>query len=431
MLTTYEETLHYLYDNLPMFQRIGAAALKNDLSNTIALCEALGNPQTKFKTIHVAGTNGKGSTSHMLASILQSAGYKTGLYTSPHLKEFTERIRVNGVEISKEFVVDFTNRVRPQIETIKPSFFEITVAMAFDFFVSVGVDIAVIEVGLGGRLDSTNVIVPEVSVITNIGWDHKELLGDTLEKIAGEKAGIIKPGVPVVVSERQTEVEHVFIQRSVANHSPIHFASDSYRVNQRAVRGRVVFDLFRNNKLFIESLEMSLQGFYQCKNIPGVLRTIDLLNASNWSISDGQVRNGLLGVVTQTGLKGRWQILGDHPLKVCDTAHNAEGIAEVVNQIRAQVYDSLHMVIGVVKDKDISAVLRLLPTDASYYFCQAKIPRSQDAEVLAKEASAYGLKGQVVHDVNAAVKAAERNAKKNDMIFIGGSTFVVAEIEGL
>lgn len=420
-----------MYDNLPMFQRIGPAALKNDLSNTLALCEALGNPHTKFKSIHVAGTNGKGSTSHILASILQSAGYKTGLYTSPHLKEFTERIRVNGAEISKTFVIDFVNRIQPVIEKIQPSFFEITVAMAFDLFVIEKVDIAVIEVGLGGRLDSTNVIVPLVSVITNIGWDHKELLGDTLEKIAGEKAGIIKQGVPVVISERQEAVEHVFKTKGKSLGSAIYFASDNYHVEQRIVDGRVVFNVCKDGKPIMKDIDLPLQGFYQARNIAGVFETIDRLRESNWQISNEQVKRGLLLVTSQTGLKGRWQVLGSHPMKVCDTAHNPDGIKEIVRQIRAQSYDSLHMVIGFVKDKDLSAVLQFLPQNANYYFCQASIPRAMDAETLAQQAAAHGLKGKVIRNVNAAIKEAEQNATRNDMIFIGGSTFVVAEIEDL
>jgi dihydrofolate synthase/folylpolyglutamate synthase len=431
MLTTYEETLRYLYDNLPMFQRIGPAALKNDLSNTIALCDALGNPQNRFRSIHVAGTNGKGSTSHMIASILQTAGYKTGLYTSPHLKEFTERIRVNGVEVSRSFVIDFVNRIRPVIKKIAPSFFETTVAMAFDYFASLEVDVAVIEVGLGGRLDSTNVILPELSIITNIGWDHKEILGETLEKIAFEKAGIIKRNVPVVVSEHQSEVEDVFVDKSARLRAPIYFASESYRVDQRISKGRIVYDAFRGRASIFKGLELPLQGFYQTKNMAGVLLAIDMLRESKWKISEDNVCTGLLQVVSQTGLKGRWQVLGKSPLVVCDTAHNPDGIKEVVKQIGAQSFESLHMVIGVVKDKDTSSVLQLLPQDAYYYFCQANIPRALDAGLLAEQAATYGLKGKVVRDVNEAIREATRAASKHDMIFIGGSTFVVAEIENL
>jgi dihydrofolate synthase/folylpolyglutamate synthase len=431
MLTSYADTLDYLYHNLPMFQRVGAAALKNDLTNTIRLCEALGNPQHKFRSIHVGGTNGKGSTSHMLASILQSAGYKTGLYTSPHLKEFTERIKVNGQEISRDFIIDFTNRIRPVIEEIQPSFFEITVAMAFDYFVLQEIDIAVIEVGLGGRLDSTNVITPEASVITNIGWDHKDILGDTLEKIASEKAGIIKPRVPVVVSERQDTVEHVFMEKALQVQAPLTFASDEYDVVQREDQGAMVLDVFRDKNAVLNDLHLPLQGFYQRKNIAGVLMAVDILRTLHWKIDSRQVTHGLQRVIHQTGLKGRWQKLGEGPLMICDTGHNAEGIAEVVRQIRHQPYQSLHIVLGMVKDKDIQEVLGLLPKEAIYYFCQAKIPRALEAEQLKEKAEAAGLHGKVVPDVNEAIRTARAAADAKDMIFIGGSTFVVAEIEGL
>jgi dihydrofolate synthase/folylpolyglutamate synthase len=431
MLTSYADTLDYLYHNLPMFQRVGAAALKNDLTNTIRLCAALDNPHHKFRSIHVGGTNGKGSTSHMLASILQSAGYKTGLYTSPHLKEFTERIKVNGQEISRDFIIDFTNRIRPVIEEIQPSFFEITVAMAFDYFVLQKIDIAVIEVGLGGRLDSTNVITPELSVITNIGWDHKDILGDTLEKIASEKAGIIKPGIPVVVSERQGTVEHVFMEKALQLKAPLTFASDEYAVVQREDQGTMVLDVFQDTNPVLNDLYLPLQGFYQRKNIAGVLKAVDILRTRHWKIDSWQVTHGLQQVIHQTGLKGRWQKLGERPLMVCDTGHNAEGIAEVVSQIRHQAYQSLHIVLGMVKDKDIREVLGLLPKEAIYYFCQAKIPRALEAQQLKEKAAAAGLQGKVVPDVNEAIRAARAAAGAKDMIFIGGSTFVVAEIDGL
>lgn len=431
MLTSYTETLAYLYHNLPMFQRVGAAAFKNDLTNTIALCASLGNPQQKFRTIHIAGTNGKGSTSHMLASILQSAGYKTGLYTSPHLKEFTERIRVDGQDIARDFIVDFTNRIKPVIESVQPSFFEITVAMAFDYFASLQVDIAVIEVGLGGRLDSTNVITPELSVITNIGWDHKDILGDTLEKIASEKAGIIKRDVPVVVSERQDTVEHVFIEKATLLHAPLVFAADEYNVIQREMQGTVMLDVHRDGSTVLNDLRLPLQGFYQRKNLAGVLKAVDVLRARGWKIDDRQMRHGLEQVVHQTGLKGRWQKLGDQPLIICDTGHNVDGLTEVTRQIRHQAYETLHIVLGVVKDKDVEDVLRLLPKDAIYYFCQATIPRALDAAQLAEKASAHGLQGKVIRDVNEAIREAKASAGIHDMIFIGGSTFVVAEIDGL
>lgn len=431
MLTSYTETLDYLYNNLPMFQRVGAAALKNDLTNTIQLCAALDNPQQKFKSIHIAGTNGKGSTSHMLASIFQSAGYKTGLYTSPHLKEFTERIRVDGEEISRDFIVDFTNRIKPVIESVQPSFFEITVAMAFDYFVSQQVDVAVIEVGLGGRLDSTNVITPELSLITNIGWDHKDILGDTLEKIASEKAGIIKQGVPVVVSERQEATERVFIEKATLLHAPLVFAADEYNVIQREVQGTMMLDVYRDGSAIMNNLCLPLQGFYQRKNLAGVLKAVEILRARGWKIDDRQLRHGLEEVVHQTGLKGRWQKLGDRPLIVCDTGHNVDGLAEVTRQIRHQAYETLYFVLGVVKDKDVEDVLRLLPKDAIYYFCQATIPRALDAALLAEKASVHGLQGKVIRDVNEAIRDAKARAGIDDMIFIGGSTFVVAEIDEL
>lgn len=430
MFLSYEDTLHYLYAALPMFQRIGPAALKPDLTNTWKLCTALDNPQTKFKSIHIAGTNGKGSSAHMLASILQDAGYKTGLYTSPHLKDFRERIRIDGQPVAAEFIVDFVSRVKPLIDDIQPSFFEITVAMAFAYFSANRVDIAVVEVGLGGRLDSTNVIQPEVSLITNIGWDHKELLGNSLEKIAFEKAGIIKHGVPVVISERQPEVEVVFREQSESKHAPVYFASDLYSFLP-SVLGGTGFDLCRGSEIVYADLSLGLSGFYQLKNILGVVAVIDVLRALGWHITDHQVRSGLQNVAAKTGLKGRWQILGYHPLKVCDTAHNAEGMKVVVSQIKAQSYETLHMVFGMVNDKDVMPVLQLLPREAQYYFCQAKLPRAMDAAILAELAEAIGLNGVVIPDVSTAIHEAELRAKPEDMIFIGGSTFIVAEIENL
>lgn len=428
MINTYPEAVQYLYDNLPMFQRIGAAAFKKDLTNTIRLCEALGNPQLKFKSVHVAGTNGKGSTSHMLASVLQTAGYKTGLYTSPHLKEFTERVKVDGREIGQRDVVDFVNRLLPVIEEVKPSFFEITVAMAFDYFARQQVNVAIIEVGLGGRLDSTNVITPVVSVITNIGWDHQDLLGNTLPDIAWEKAGIIKPGIPVVVSERQKDVEHVFQAKSVQGKSTLYFASDSYTAD---VTSGHTFTIKKDHQLFIDKLKLPLQGSYQKKNLPGVCKALELLSQHGFAISKQSIVDGLENVVNQTGLKGRWQKLQEHPLVICDTGHNVDGFREIVSQIQQQEYDKLYMVMGTVKDKDVTDVLKLLPKDAYYYFCQAKIPRALDAGLLREKATALGLSGEVIPDVNEALKAALRQAKRNDMIFIGGSTFVVAEIESL
>ena len=427
MFTDYQQTLTYLYQNLPMFQRVGASAYKADLKNTLMLCEALGNPHRKFKSIHVAGTNGKGSTSHMLASVLQSAGYKTGLHTSPHLKDFTERIRVNGIHATREFVIDFTNRMKPHIEAIQPSFFEISVVMAFEYFAQQQVDIAVIEVGLGGRLDSTNVIMPVVSVITNIGYDHKDILGDTLVKIAGEKAGIIKPGIPVVVSERQPEVAPVFIEKARYEKTNVIFASDEYHVTQ----SDNLLEITKNDQVYLSALSLPLKGNYQEKNLPGVLKTVDILNANGFMISKQQLVTGLGKTVIQTGLKGRWQQLGSKPLIICDTGHNADGVKKVVEQIRQQKFKKIFIVWGMVKDKEPDDVLKLLPKEAYYYFCQASIPRAMDAAVLQEQAAKFALAGEAEPDVNKAIEKAKQQAGPDDFIFIGGSTFVVAEIENL
>ncbi len=424
-ILSYQETVDYLYQNLPIFQRVGAAAYKADLTNTIALCEALNNPQNKFKSIHVAGTNGKGSSSHMLAAILQTAGCKTGLYTSPHLKEFTERIKINGQEVEKEFVVDFVERIKPEIERIKPSFFEITVAMAFDYFAQQRVDIAVIEVGLGGRLDSTNVITPIVSLITNISWDHKELLGDTLPKIAFEKAGIIKKGIPVVISERQREVEKVFILKANETESKILFADDEWQIKILSNDQFLV-----NHEGLQHEYELDLKGLYQRKNIAGVLAVVELLK-EKFSITDEDVHTALNKTISITGLKGRWQKLGESPLIICDTGHNEGGIREVVRQILAQKFDRLFMVWGSVKDKDISMILELLPKKAYYFFCQAKIPRAMPALELQEKAKQFGLDGITVEDVNEAIVMAKKLSTPDDLIFIGGSTFVVGEIDNL
>jgi dihydrofolate synthase/folylpolyglutamate synthase len=429
IVSTYQEAIEYLYANLPMFQRVGSSAYKEDLTNTLLLCKALDNPQDAFKSVHVAGTNGKGSTSHMIASVLQTAGYKTGLFTSPHLKEFTERIKVNGKEVSREFILDFVNRIQKEIEDIKPSFFETTVAMAFDYFRLQQVDVAVIEVGLGGRLDSTNVIKPEVSVITNIGWDHKDILGDSLEKIAFEKAGIIKDQIPVVISERQTNIEHVFQQKAAAHQAPIFFASDSYAAFSKEDTQR--YEIMRDGSVFVDELNLPLKGAYQQKNVPGVLKAIELLKEKDFKISKSQLIEGLEMTVSQTGLKGRWQKLSDKPLTICDTGHNLDGVKEILKQLNTLRYDQLHMVWGAVKDKDISDILALLPKEAHYYFCRAKIPRALDAQLLAELASERGLKGKVIPDVNDAYLQARQAAKDTDIIFIGGSTFVVAEIEEL
>jgi dihydrofolate synthase / folylpolyglutamate synthase len=430
MISTYHEAVDFLYQNLPIFQRVGAAAYKEDLDNTIALCAFLANPERKFKSIHIAGTNGKGSSSHMIASVLQSAGYKTGLYTSPHLKSFTERIRINGEAVPEQFVVEFVNHIRPAIEKIKPSFFEITVAMAFEYFAQQKVDIAVVEVGLGGRLDSTNVITPELSLITNIGWDHKDILGDSLEKIASEKAGIIKAGVPVVISERQKNIEDVFATKAQLEKSPIYFSTDSVVVEQAKADHSRTYAV-TGDKIQIRNLALPLQGKYQRKNVGGVIKSLEVLQTLGYHIPTTAIKMGLEKVVQQTHLKGRWQKLSDKPLVICDTGHNIDGVKEIFGQISEIKFDNLHVVWGMVKDKDVTDILNVLPKNAKYYFCQANIPRAMEASVLAEKALATGLSGVVVPDVNDAMKLAISRAMEDDLVFVGGSTYVVAEIEEL
>ena len=432
---TYGETLDYLFNALPMFQRVGASAYKADLTNTISLCAHLGNPQQTFKTIHVAGTNGKGSTSHALASVLQAAGYKTGLYTSPHLKSFTERIRIDGEEITEEGVVEFVAKNKSYLDELQPSFFEMTVGMAFWYFAKEAVDIAVIEVGMGGRLDSTNVIDPELCVITTIGYDHMQFLGNTLSLIAGEKAGIIKSGVPVVISQSQKETQAVFAQKAAAMKSTIVFADEKWEVTKikesedPSLQQLASFKVRSSDGEF--KLKFGLNGDYQRFNLPGILEAVKQLQDQGWNLSDRALKTGLESISESTGLKGRWQILQTKPLTIADTGHNEAGILEVVAQLKNYAYAKLWMVIGMVNDKDISKVLDLLPLEASYIFCQASIPRAMDADELASKASEKGLKGQVIPKVMDAIEFARKNASPDDLIFIGGSTFVVAEIENL
>lgn len=413
-----------------MFQRVGAVAYKKDLGNTLALCEALNNPQNSFKTVHVAGTNGKGSTSHMLASIMQEAGYKTGLYTSPHLKDFTERIRVNGVTVRQLFVIDFLNRLYPILEELKPSFFEMSVAMAFDYFAQESVDIAVIEVGLGGRLDSTNVISPELSVITNIGWDHMDLLGDTLEKIAFEKAGIIKRNSPVVISQRQPEVATVFERKTELEDTSLCYAEDFYTVKFNE-NSTTELTAYWNDEFFFKTSHFPLGGDYQKWNLQGVLMATELLNELGFILPVPILKKGIENVIRNTQLKGRWQVLQVNPLVICDTGHNLDGLTQVVKQLMATPHQQLHIVFGVVKGKDYERILAILPKHANYYFCQATIPRAEEAETLATEAKKFGLSGVVIKDVNQAFDEAKRCASAGDLIFIGGSTFVVAELNNL
>ncbi|WP_259071381.1 bifunctional folylpolyglutamate synthase/dihydrofolate synthase [Mucilaginibacter sp. X4EP1] len=428
----YQETVQYLFNQLPLFTRDGASAYKADLTNTIALCELLDNPQHKFKSVHVGGTNGKGSTSHMLAAILQTAGYKTGLYTSPHLKDFRERIRVNGQMISEQSVIDFVADHQQGFENIKPSFFEMTVALAFDIFAKEKVDIAFVEVGLGGRLDSTNIITPLLSIITNIGWDHMNLLGNTLQLIAGEKAGIIKPGIPVIIGENQPEVADIFIEKAEKEGSRISFASDiKMEVLSRGSESRNPNELLRIkvNQSASKTIDLSLDltGTYQLKNIKTVLVAVDELRLQGFKITDEHLKTALRQVKILTGLHGRWEVLSKQPLTICDTGHNPEGIKEVLQNIASVKYDQLHFVFGAVNDKDISKILAMLPQKATYYFCKPDIPRGLDAESLKQQAENANLHGQSYPSVKAALQAAQQAAMANDLVFVGGSTFVVAE----
>ena len=431
-MRTYQQVLDFLYSQLPMFQRTGAAAYKDNLDNTIRLDEMFSHPHRSFKTIHVAGTNGKGSVSHMLASVLQEAGYKTGLYTSPHLKDFRERIRVNGEMITEDAVVQFTElfQQKNEVENLEPSFFELTVSMAFDYFRSMNVDVAVIEVGLGGRLDSTNIITPEVSVITNISFDHMALLGDTLPKIAAEKAGIIKKDVPVVVGETSPATSFVFAQFAEKVQTRLAFADQEYLADYSmlTIDGKQSLNIRKNDQLIYPDLKLDLLGIYQRHNVPTVLKAIDLLNEKGWDLSENIIRKGLLNVIRNTGLLGRWQIIGHNPLVVCDTGHNQAGIKLVVEQINQTAWKALHIVIGMVSDKDQDNVLALLPINAKYYFTKASIPRAAEPEVLAAKAERFGLKGDCYPTVRQALSVALANAGENDLVFVGGSTFVVAEI---
>lgn len=426
---SYQETLEFLYAQLPMFQRVGAVAFKKDLGNTKALCKTLGNPEKRFKSIHIAGTNGKGSVSHMLAAILQSAGYKTGLYTSPHLRDFRERIRINGELIAEQEVVQFTEKMRLVIAEVSPSFFELTVAMAFDHFAQNEVDIAVIETGLGGRLDSTNVITPILSVITNIGWDHMDLLGDTLPMIAAEKAGIIKPDVPIVVGELQEEVAAVFEQHANERRSLLKFASKSWEVRKSGEsNGQQFFDVYKNGKPKFGDLATDQLGIYQARNLVTVLAAIEQLQAQGWDLEEDSLRKGMASVGELTGFKGRWSIMQQDPLVVADTAHNEPGIKLLLQQIDQTPHDKLHMVISMVKDKDIDKVLSLLPKNAIYYFSKAGIPRGMEAELLCEKASQHGLQGVGYSSLKEAYNEALAKAGKKDLVLVGGSTFTVAEL---
>jgi dihydrofolate synthase/folylpolyglutamate synthase len=427
---TYQQTVDYLYSRLPMFSRIGAAAIKKDLDNTIRLCNALGNPQQTFKTIHIAGTNGKGSTSHMLAAILQAAGYRTGLYTSPHLHDFRERIKLNGKMCEEQFVINFTKKVEQLIDEIEPSFFEITVAMAFEYFAEQHVDIAVIETGLGGRLDSTNIITPEVSVNTNIGWDHMQLLGNTLPQIAYEKAGIIKPNTPVVIGETQAGTKQVFIDKAKECDAPIFFADQQKYVDEFSLDGGLL-NVIVDNPVKDEkpSYQLDLTGIYQTKNLVTVLETVRQMRLKGWTIEEEHVKEGLKHVKKLTGLHGRWEIVHQHPKIVLDVAHNVDGMKQVLEQLAFERFNHLHFIIGMVKDKDVQQVLELLPHHADYYFTKAQIPRAMDEADLQQKAAALQLHGRTFPSVNEALKNALTHAKPDDLVLVCGSVFLVAEVK--
>jgi len=426
----YPETLHYLFTRLPMYSRIGAAAYRKDLVNTIRLCEFIGNPQDKFRSVHVAGTNGKGSTSHMLASIFQVAGYKTGLYTSPHLKDFRERIRVNGEMIRKDFVTEFIQRIQPLSEEIDPSFFEVTVAMAFEYFVQEKVDIAIVEVGLGGRLDSTNIITPEISVITNIGYDHMNMLGNTLQEIAGEKAGIIKEGIPVVVGEHRPETAPVFELRAKEKAAPLSFADRQRFVAEwKFEHHQLVAEVTTPPGNDKEYYSLDLPGIYQAKNLLTVLETVHLLNARGWKLEHRHVHQALQEVRKLTGLHGRWEIIHEHPSIILDVAHNEDGILQLLRQIEVTDHEELRIVFGMVKDKETDKVLSLLPREAIYYFTKAQIPRAMPEEQLAELAKEKGLKGQHYPSVMDALKAVKAHAHQRDLVIVCGSVFVVGEVD--
>lgn len=429
-MINYNDTLKYLYDRLPMFQRIGASAYKEDLNNTIELMKALGNPEKQFRSIHIAGTNGKGSSSHFIASILRSQGLKVGLHTSPHLKDFRERIKINNEMCSQEYVVEFVERNKAIIEKIEPSFFELAVAMAFEYFAINNVDIAVVEVGMGGRLDSTNIINPLVGLITNISKDHTQFLGTTIESIATEKAGIIKKNCPIVISQTQAQAKETFIAKANAENSPIVFA-DQYlsadKTNQDS--GSLTADIIQSNQIRFKDLQIPLIGDYQQKNVLGAIAVIDALNKHHdFGISDATIREGIENLNNNFPLLGRWQRLCENPLTICDTGHNEDGLKFVLSQLAKQEYKTLRFVLGMVNDKDVDKVLTMLDKNAIYYLCKADIPRGLAVQVLAEKASKAGLTYKECDSVVQALKQAQSESEPGDLVFVGGSTFTVAEV---
>jgi dihydrofolate synthase/folylpolyglutamate synthase len=426
----YQQTIDYLFTRLPMFSRIGVAAYKSDLNNTIELCKFIGDPQRRFKSIHVAGTNGKGSVSHMLSAIFQMAGYKTGLYTSPHLRDFRERIKINNEWIHEDFVIEFTRKIHPLLSKLEPSFFEITVAMAFDYFSQMEVDIAIIEVGLGGRLDSTNIIIPELSVITNIGYDHMNILGETLEKIAFEKAGIIKKEVPVVVGEMDLATSGVFEEVAKDRHAHLEFADQKrYVAEWRFEKHKLIAEVTTTHSNEKQYFHLDLMGLYQIKNLITVLEAARIMQEKGWNIAAQQIEKALSQVKHLTGLHGRWEIVHESPLVILDVGHNEDGIRQITRQIEITDHEALHIVIGLVKDKEINSILALLPVHANYYFTKAQIPRALPEDQLAEMATFFGLRGKVYGTVNHAVEEALNQSTKKDLIVICGSVFVVGEVK--
>lgn len=433
-IKSYKQALDYLFAQLPMFQRIGPAAFKKDLGNTLALCEHLGQPQLKFPSLHIAGTNGKGSTAHMLAAIFTAAGFKTGLYTSPHYRDFRERIKINGELIPKQDVLDFVNQHLKFADELKPSFFEWTVGLAFDFFAKQKVDIAIIETGLGGRLDSTNIITPIASVITNIGYDHQNMLGETLPLIAAEKAGIIKPDVPVVIGESHEETIEVFLEKAKSTRSPIFFADQNFAVTPvHSTESHVFYDVSKNGKFIFKDLALNHLGDFQQKNLATVLQTMDIISPMFAQFQESKnletaIRTGLENLKKLANFIGRWEFISLSPRVLCDSAHNEDGIRLALEGIAKLKFDRLHVVFGTVSDKSPSKILKMLPKDASYYFAKANIPRGLEADLLAQQAKGFGLKGKAYRSVRSALAAAKQAAKQNDLIFVGGSIFVVAEV---
>lgn len=427
---SYHQTLQYLYHQLPMFQRVGPKAFKKNLDNILALCQYLGQPQDSFKSIHIAGTNGKGSTAHALSAILQKAGYRVGLYTSPHYRDFRERIKISGEYIPEQAVIDFVAEHRSYFEELKPSFFEMTVALAFHYFAQQKVDIAIIEVGLGGRLDSTNVLSPILSVITNISFDHTNFLGNTLPLIAAEKAGIIKQNTPVVIGEIHPETRPVFEAKAKKMNAPIHFAEETYLLQSvKKTLSSIQFEAYKNNTLQYSNLQSDLQANYQLKNLVTVLQCVDLLPQLGFEASKDALYSGLKEVKKTSNLLGRWHVLSEkNPTIIADSAHNIAGIEYAMQQIEVADFQYLHFVFGTVNDKDPSAVFQLLPQDATYYFCKANVPRGLNAQTLKEKAATAGLQGESYDSVGKALKAAKLKADKQDLIYIGGSIFVVAEV---